>query len=206
MKKLFIIVLVIFCITHHATAFDNKRSGFVIGGLGGIGLTIWNQSVNGFDTDTETDFSVHTDFRIGGGFNGDTSLLYFWNVVNWFSMVNVPGDDVVITSGVTALGFSYYFKPTAPSFYINAGLGISSWTAPFEEGAEYWWGFGLMGGVGYEFTRHWSMEFGFMWGNPSDEEMAITYNSADECCGRIAQHYWFSLLKVEGAICNHSQE
>ena len=173
MKKLILVSLTLLCVSNLGFAFDNKRSGFIIGGLGGVGVVIWNQSVNGFESDTETDIAVHVDFRIGGGFAGDRVMLYYWGAVNAFTMENVLGDEVVIGCGFNGLGLSYYFKPTSPSFYVNTGLGVSLWNALSEPEAGYWWGFGLMAGIGYEFSTHWSTEFGIMWGNPSTEELGI---------------------------------
>ena len=72
---------------------------------------------------------------------------------------------------------SYYFQTTSPSFYINGGVGLSVWTAPFETGVEAWYGFGFMGGLGYEFARHWSIECGIMWGNPSYSESGYNFQT-----------------------------
>ena len=117
MKKVILlcsVVLLFLCVSSFAMAFDNHRRGFVIGGLGGIALNIWNQSVNGNKSGNETDLALHTDFRIGGGFKGDKFMLYYWNAVNWFGMENVLGEKVIITSGVTGIGASYYLKPSSP--------------------------------------------------------------------------------------------
>jgi hypothetical protein len=154
-------------------AFDNQRRGFIIGGLGGVSLNIWNQSINDNKSDNETDFALHTDFRIGGGFKGDKFMLYYWNTVNWFSFENILGDKVTVLSGVNGLGASYYFKPTSPSLYLNGGIGLSVWRLPFESDTDVWYGIGLAGGLGYEFTRHWSIELGAMWGNPNTTEAGV---------------------------------
>ena len=167
-KMIFVLVLLLFlCVSSFGLAFDNQRKGFIIGGLGGVAYNIWNQSINEVKGENEYDFALYTDFRIGGGFKSNKIMLYYWNVVNWFGMENVYGDKVIIISGVTGAGMSYYFQASSPSLYINGGVGLSVWTAPFEEYAEAWYGFGFMGGLGYEFARHWSIECGVMWGNPS---------------------------------------
>jgi hypothetical protein len=179
MRKWYIIVILILCLSTSsiALAFDNQRRGFIIGGLGGVAMNFWNQSVNDVKSDTETDLALHTDFRIGGGFKGNKLMLYYWNLVNWFGIENVLGDKVTIISGVTGAGLSYYFKPTAPSFYIDGGLGVSVWNAPFESESEAWYGLGLAGGLGYEFARHWSVEAGVMWGNPSTTEAGTEFQT-----------------------------
>jgi hypothetical protein len=83
----FIIVLVLFMgVASPVIAFDGQRGGFIIGGLGGVALNLWNQTVDSNASDMETDFAVHTDFRIGGGFKGGKIMLYYGNIVNWFGM------------------------------------------------------------------------------------------------------------------------
>ena len=177
-RIIFIVLLVLFMgATSLGMAFDNQRRGFIIGGLGGVAFNFWNQSIDSTKSDTETDFAVHTDFRIGGGFKGEKLMLYYWNIVNWFGMDNVLGEKVIITSGITGLGLSYYFKPTSPSLYMNGGVGVSIWAAPFEADTEAWYGFGFMGGLGYEFSPHWSVECGVMWGNPNKTEMGYKFQT-----------------------------
>jgi len=74
---------------------------------------------------------------------------------------------------VGGIGVTYYFNPQAPSPFLIGGLGFSSWAAPFEENAETWYGFGLVAGGGYEFSRHLSIEGSLSWGNPTKEELGI---------------------------------
>ena len=87
--------------------------------------------------------------------------------MNWFSIENYdPAVSNRTISGIMGLGVSYYFKPTSPSLYINAGIGVSVWYRLLSETT--WRRFpgpGAMGGIGYEFTRHWSVECGVMWCN-----------------------------------------
>ena len=47
---------------------------------------------------------------------------------------------------------------------------------PFESQHEsdYSRGFGLSGGVGYEFKKHWAVEGTLNWGQPKDDE--VTFN------------------------------
>ncbi len=169
-RILFISMLLLFlCVSSFGMAFDNQRQGFIIGGLGGIAVVTWKDDgvwVNGYKFDAYgTNIALHIDFRVGGGFKGDKFMLYFWSVCNWFSIENYydPDDpdypeDQLIINGIGGLGVSYYFKPTSPSLYINAGIGIAMWSAIQP-------GVGAMGGIGYEFFRHLSVECGVMWCN-----------------------------------------
>ncbi len=174
-RILFISALLLsICVSSFGMAFDNEvfnnhRQGFIIGGLGGIAVVTWKDDgvwINGYKFDAYgTNIALHIDFRVGGGFKGDKFMLYLWSVGNWFSIENYydpddPDDpeDNFIINGIGGLGVSYYFKPTSPSLYINAGIGIARW-----DGLQP--GVGAMGGIGYEFTRHWSVECGVMWCN-----------------------------------------
>jgi hypothetical protein len=178
MKKLilFISALLFFlCVSSFGMAFDNHRRGFIIGGIGGGAIIIWNERIDDVKSDNEIDPALHTDFRIGGGFKGDKFMLYYWNVVNWFVIEEWSGEKTPIMSGVTGAGMSYYFKPTSPSSYINCGIGVAGWKETIETDSEFWWGPGFMVGLGYEFKRHWSVELGIMWGDAS-----TSYNGGTE--------------------------
>jgi len=88
-RILFISALLLFlCVSSFGMAFDNHRQGFIIGGLGGIAVTTWNEfELRGEDdvkVNNGTNFAIHADFRIGGGFKGDKVMLYWWTVVNLF--------------------------------------------------------------------------------------------------------------------------
>jgi hypothetical protein len=121
-KVIFISLLLLFlCVSSIGLAFDNQRRGFIIGGLGGVALNIWNET-SYIDTyidiksDIEYGFTLHTDFRIGGGFKNNKIMLYFWSVINWFSMEKLYGEKGINISGIYGIGMSYYFKPSSPSF------------------------------------------------------------------------------------------
>lgn len=161
-----------------AHAFNGKRRGFILGfGVGG-GLTSFTQTLTvpayGYDETSgrENEFSIATDFKIGGGFN-EQFLLYYVNRVSWFSIENVFEEDVTIANSVGLVGVSYYFQQTAPSPYLLGLVGVSMWDAPFESGASSQTGFGIGGGVGWEFSRHWSLEATINWGLPRDKESGI---------------------------------
>ena len=151
-------------------AYDNHRQGFIIGGIGGVAVNTYKDRAGSKDEDG-ANIALHTDLRIGGGFKGDKFMLYYWEVTNLFLPIPIAGDNTFFTiSGITGAGVSYYLKPTSPSLYINAGAGISVWYR-YYEGLIF--GLGFMGGIGYEFTQHWSVECGVMWGNPRYEEDKI---------------------------------
>lgn len=161
------------CLCTYGFAFNGKRKGFILGGGLGTGLTSFTQTVEIMNVETTSDrenrLPLVTSFVIGAGIN-NKFMLYYYNKVSWFSIENVLGDDVVISSGVGGLGITYYLEPKAPSVFIVGGAGASSWSAPFESDTDYWWGPGFMLGAGYEFSPHWSIEADVALGWPSYEE------------------------------------
>ena len=169
-RIMFISALLIFlCVSSFGMAFDNHRRGFIIGGLGGVALNTWNELEYDIKVNNGTNIGLHADFRIGGGFKGDKLMLFFWSVGNWFKR-EVDGEKVDSLRLTVGVGMSYYFKPTSPSLYINAGIGSSngrSITEGVNMGGNTEEGIGFMVGIGYEFAPHWSTEVGIMYSNPT---------------------------------------
>jgi opacity protein-like surface antigen len=158
-----------------AFAFNGKRGGFILGFGAGASMTSYKYRYDsGFTQDASSDgtsdreskFGIGTDFKIGGGFN-DQFLLYYVNRVAWFK------DGVTLVHSVGLLGASYYLKTEAPAWYIVGAIGMSTWDAPFESNSTSLTGFGLTGGVGYEFTKHWSLEATLNWGKPSENDTEV---------------------------------
>jgi len=175
-----LLILLVSCFITHGAAFDGKRRGFILGGGLGTGLTSFTQTVEylgiAVTSDRENKLPVVTNFIIGGGLS-NTLLLYYLNRVSWFSIENAYGNRVIIAAGITGLGLTHYFNRKAPSALIKGGLGLSSWAAPFESDADFWWGFGFLFGAGYEFTPHWSIEADVVMGWPSTQEMGLEVRS-----------------------------
>lgn len=168
--KTFIVSLVLLscvCFSTDAYALDGKRKGFILSFGIGPSLTSYTQSVGDFTSDRENDFGVGTDFRIGYA-PSNQFMIYYTNKVTWIlGFENALDEKVTIVNGVGLLGLSYYFETAAPSIYFTGTIGVSSWSA-LEDSNDAWSGFGLGAGIGYEFSKYWSTEFNFMWGNPGD--------------------------------------
>lgn len=156
----------------HSNAFDGKRGGFILGGGIGAGMTSYSATMEylGYEltSDRESDFSIITNFIIGGGV-GDNMLLYYMNRVSWFST-----EDEIAIFGLNGLGLTYYFSPKAPSGLFKAGFGLSTFMAPFEPEYEDYLGIGFLLGAGYEFSPHWSVDADFVMGWPSSEEYGVS--------------------------------
>jgi hypothetical protein len=155
-------------------AFDGERKGFVLGFSAGASVTSFTQTLSGTfqgETDRENKFGFGTSFRIGGAFN-EQFMFYYVNNVAWFSLENALGETVTIANGVGLIGVSYYLQPTPGGWYLLGVIGVSTWDAVFENSSAST-GFGLGGGVGWEFAPHWSVEAVAEWGKPSDSEAGV---------------------------------
>jgi hypothetical protein len=157
-----------------ADAFDGNRKGFVLGGGLGGGSAGIKQELTGFgvslESDRETQGAFVSDFRIGGGFN-EHWMLYYDNQVWWISTEDALGSNETFTFGIGLVGVSYYFTADAPSWYLLGTVGVASWgtTDEFASSA----GFGLSGGVGFEFASHWSVEGVVGWGKPEETDGGV---------------------------------
>lgn len=164
---------VLLAISTPSSAFDGNKKGFMLGGGLGPAFSSFTQEVDitglgSAKSDRESKAGLGTDFRIGAGVS-EQFMLYYVNRVAWFSIENVFSENVTIANSIGLLGGSYYLKPDATGMYLNGLVGLSSWTAPFESGAEAAVGFGIGVGAGYEFAKHWSVEANLGFGAPSDE-------------------------------------
>jgi hypothetical protein len=170
-------------------AFDGRRGGFVLGFGVGPAVTSYTQALYAVDgtemwtSDRINRFGIGTDFKIGGGI-GKRLLLYYVNRVSWFTLDD--GNDTIFANSVGLLGASYYFRNASPSFYILGLVGLSTWDAPFEENWNALVGLGLGAGLGWEFSRHWSLEATFNWGDPGGEQLPTT----DEYGNLIGYSEW----------------
>jgi len=171
-------VVLVMLMAISAMAFNGQRKGFILGGGLGFGVTSYTQTVkwNGLSEtgDRENKGAFNTNFQIGYA-PSDQVAIYYVSKVAWFSMTNAYDDEVTIASGAGGLGFSYYQKPVAPSMIFTGGIAVSSWSLPFEDDApDPWQGFGIFGGVGYEFARHVSAELDLVYGKPDTKEDGVT--------------------------------
>jgi hypothetical protein len=157
--------------------FDGERKGFVLNLGGGLGIASYEQELSDafyvITFDRENSIAFWTNFKIGYAPNDQFMILYS-NVVPWFKMVNIYGDDVTIISGVMGPKVLYFINPYQPSFFFGGGLGLAYWDAPFEDDLDRRTSFGLVLEAGYEFSRSVNVSFHILYGNPSKTESGIT--------------------------------
>lgn len=158
-----------------SAAFDGQRKGFVLGGgLGGGAAHLKQTFSDGQDAlEGERDAygSLVTDFRIGGAFNNQW-MLYYDNQIWWFNTENALGNSETFIFGIGLVGLSYYFKTESPSLYAVATIGIAQFGTSDNYSDSN--SFGISGGLGYEFARHWSIEAVAGYGAPEETSSGVT--------------------------------
>ena len=160
----------------NAFAWDGKRKGFVLGVGAGGGLASFKPYAKFSDNETSdgertSKFAFMSDFKIGYAPSNQVAL-YWMSKVAWFGYkLEFEGEvfqSYTAANGFGGVGVTYYFQPEGPSPYLTAGLGFSTWDAPFEENSDGLSSSGIALGAGYEFSKHWSLEGNFSWGSPNE--------------------------------------
>ena len=138
-----------------------QRSGFIIGfGIGG-GVTTYTISRGGLpDSDRETEVGFATDFKIGAQVSQSVQI-YYLGRTNWFTR---SGSNLV-AAGISALGVTYVL-PSAP-VYLSGGIGLATWIE-LDLYGDALAGFGLTGGVGWEFADLWLLDIAVTYGMPQE--------------------------------------
>ena len=174
MRKQFLsVVLVLLALaSSNAIAFDQDRSGFLIGFGGGAHSTSSSVSVSSdFVTpnDDVSDRGAAISFKIGGGLNRKTTVYFL-------SLINVDSDAA---HGLTGLGGSYYFKASGPTFYLNGGIGFGTVVFPdsiFEDDDEGAVGGAALFGVGFSPVQGLHLDLNVM---TIQAEDSTTFNGVD---------------------------
>lgn len=136
-------------------AFNGNRKGFILGLGAGV------QTVD-LETGKNPSYGgLATAFKVGGGIT-DQFLLFYSNDVAWFD----NGYDNYYT-GVTGLGFQYYFQKEN-SLYLSGSLGFAS-LSDADRTFQYL-GTGGTLGLGYEFKKHVSVEGKLMMSSVEHED------------------------------------
>jgi hypothetical protein len=152
--RLLILVLAVVLLAGSASAFDNMRKGFVMGGgLGVAPVASWSTSVEiffvGSVTLDENNAGIGANIVIGYAWDEQNMIVYEANVAATKSDFFI---DRQVGQGYSGPVWYHYFKPDDNSFFTAAGLGFYYFKVEdFEEndlGLAY-----LIGG-GYEFARH----------------------------------------------------
>jgi len=137
-------------LTNVASAFDGRRSGFILGG--GVGPAYATFDYRSSYPSRAKTFGAQTAFIIGGGASDQVTISYtglqFWGngASGEVGFALLPSAEV-----------RYFLSSEAPSFFGALGFGLSLYD---DLGGEWNFGGGFAPhfGIGYEFARHYSFE------------------------------------------------
>ena len=137
--------------------FNDSRRGFTIEFGAGPGFT--NESNAFSETDAGTEFAGLTRFRLGYGFSERYAIAYV-NDVAW------NGNS----TGITGLGLSVFSAPSTPSWALELTAGLASSGDVGDERSNH---FGIQGGLGLEFSRHWIARASVMYMSAGEENHTV---------------------------------
>lgn len=181
--------------------FDGHRKGFVLRGGLGPGITHVKTSKDltkaGLALDLQIGYAPTDRVSIDLTYRTSMFLIDQWDEA-WdeflhtgdkltdlgrFMLAMVPVTWLIIPQSlshtVAGVGMTYYFSDEEPSFFMNGGVGPSSFADPYKKDTESALlydvrsGLGLYAGAGYEFHRHLNMEFSYMWSKSSEGRLGL---------------------------------
>jgi len=158
MRQLILIACLIILFTINIFAFDGEREGFILGFGAGYGYSTIEKVKR---LNVEKDYTgVYTDLRIGAALTEQIAIHYSGKQIVGFS----NGGWIIFYPGI---GLTYYHKPQAPSIMFMTGIGLfGGGGSGLSKVARYdlnlvGSGINLYLGVGYEFAKHFMVEFNF---------------------------------------------
>lgn len=135
------------------SAFNGLRKGFILGfGFGGNYLTYKEPWPVG-DFRKLDKFTLATNFKIG--YAASNSLeIYWFTTAAWGAF---PYDTSTIAVG--GIGLTKYLNKAGKGFFLFGGVGSSAnldLSTLADDAPET--GLGLIGGIGYDIAKHWSIQ------------------------------------------------
>jgi len=164
---LILIAITILCSTS-IYAFDGERKGFILGVGLGVGYlsntTSWDNSYDtGSITESRTVFQTY--FKIGYA-PSNTLEIFYSSRISWWSDHNY-----LSWLGLGAVAFTLYFDNISETgWFVSGGFGHSNMSElSFRSTSDSKSGFGLFGGAGYEFSKHWTVEVDLQYSTVADD-------------------------------------
>ncbi|HKZ22133.1 MAG TPA: hypothetical protein VJ165_02905 [candidate division Zixibacteria bacterium] len=168
MKRFLLVLVLSLFVTSTVWGFNGVRKGFILGGGIGLGMTSFKEELGSLSTDWSSNFAFMTDFKIGYAPNEQWEI-YYSDKSSWFDYYGITA---LHSFGTAAI--SYYLTPATPTFFLSGGLGFSAISAPFESNSGSDIGFGTFVGGGYEFAKHFAVQFDLMFGMPQESGYTFT--------------------------------
>lgn len=162
MRRLFLLLVVsLIFMSSSAMAFNGLRKGFVVGGgLGFAPVGKWSLDNTSLE---DSNAGLALNLMIGYAWDEFNMIIYEGNVVSYTT--DIFGDRTV-AQGFNGVSWYHYFGPMGKSFFSVAGLGFYVMNVEDFDANDP--GIGLLGGGGYEFSRHLQVGGYFSLGKTSD--------------------------------------
>jgi hypothetical protein len=157
--------------------FRGRRKGFIFGFGVGVGRTSFTEplaeyywrgaSEANWSTAPQTRFALVTELKIGHGLS-DQFLLYYTSRISWLPLQHFYRDTMV-ANGAAGMGLMYFpFRRVGIYFVGSIGLAtLVTWQPPLKLENARQTGVAVVGGIGYEFVSHLSIDFTVGFGNAS---------------------------------------
>lgn len=148
-----VLLLSLLVLSSQVMAFNGQRKGFILGG--GLGAGWLNYQEPGLEFNK---VGGAGNFKIG--YAPSNSLeIYFTDNVHVF---NYGGASFAV--GVGGVGVTKYLKPEGTGFFVFGGAGMGMFMV-LESGGGSNTGFGVIGGIGYDFAKHWNIQADVLYTN-----------------------------------------
>jgi hypothetical protein len=164
--------------------FEPHRRGFILNFGMGPGYTHM-YSKTGDRVRYDDEIAIGSDFRIGWAPTDQYQLYYTHKMTlfdlddlfrkseelqeeNPFAFLILPFLPFAYSHNCAGLGMTYFFKPQAPSVYIDGGFGMTIF--PNRQIEEVQAGGSMFLGGGYEIMPHLTLGCEMMWGFASDDD------------------------------------
>jgi len=169
MRGRILLFMLIICSTSIYT-FDDERKGFIIGGGLGVGYLSNTTSLGSL---SETDSRIVFPVNLKIGYAPSNTLEIFYSMkMPWWGQ-----SDGTYLLGLIGPAFTLYLDNTSETdWFVSGGVGFASLgelsPVPSVRGgsSSRETGFGLFGGAGYEFSKHWTVEVDLLYSTVSEDE------------------------------------
>jgi len=164
---IYLVMLILFSNSNYA--FDDERKGFIIGGGLGVGYLSNTTSLGSL---SETDSRIVFPFNLKIGYAPSNTLEIFYIIkMLWWGQ-----SGSTYSLGLLGAAFTLYLDNASETdWFVSGGIGYASLSKlylPTGSGgsSSNETGFGLFGGVGYEFSKHWTIEVDLLYSTVSKDD------------------------------------
>ncbi len=158
LKACSVFFLSFFVLSAHLPAFNGQKKGFILGGGIGAGYLSYKETSPEFKLNR---FAGAGNFKIGYA-PTDSFEIYFVGDLSMFGyLFQGDVDDMGVTViGFNGLGLTKYLSTRGTGFFVSGGVGISflSFFSTRTGSGDVNGGLGLLGGIGYDLSRHWRIQ------------------------------------------------